>query len=178
MISSLGIGSRLRHLDFGEGILMKISLDYFTISFFGVGVKEISRNYEHFELIEAIEVENDLVSFDAIELTLSKILMKWADVQELVPIGQKWIGGTLLLQPADKNLKPKEIPISSFFHKIVMLRDRLRVLEQKINAHTILAEEEKIEMQQYITRIYGTLTTFNVLFKDTDHQFSGEKSKD
>ncbi|MFM2048533.1 MAG: hypothetical protein RI955_1081, partial [Bacteroidota bacterium] len=173
MTSSLGIGSRLRHPNYGEGILMKISLEYFTISFFNIGVKEISKTFEGLELIEAIEPEHDAISFEAIEMKLSEILIKWADVQELVSIAPKYIGGTMYLQPSDKSLKPKDIPITAFFHKIVMLRDRLRVLEQKINAHSILSDEEKVEMQQYITRIYGSLTTFNVLFKDTNHQFVG-----
>ena len=178
MTSSLGIGSRLRHPDFGEGILMKISLEYFTISFFNIGVKEISRTYEGLELIEAIEPEHDAISFDSIEMKLSEILMKWADVQEIVSLAPKYIGGTMFLQPADKSLKAKDVPITAFFHKIVMLRDRLRVLEQKINAHSVLSDEEKVEMQQYITRIYGSLTTFNVLFKDANHQFVGEKGKE
>ena len=81
----------------------------------------------------------------------------------------------VLLQPADKSQKPKEIPVDVFFHKIVMLRDRLRVLEQQINAHKVLTDEDKVNMQQYITRIYGTLTTFNVLFKNKEQWFVGEK---
>jgi hypothetical protein len=81
----------------------------------------------------------------------------------------------MLLQPADKSLKPKEIPIEDFFHKIVMLRDRVRVMEQQINAHKILSDEDKVNLQQYITRIYGTLTTFNVLFKKKEQWFVGEK---
>ena len=84
----------------------------------------------------------------------------------------------MLLQPADKTQKAKEIPIDIFFHKIVMLRDRLRVMEQQINAHKILSDEEKINLQQYITRIYGTLTTFNVLFKNKENWFVGDKGGD
>ena len=99
-------------------------------------------------------------------------------MQEIVTIAPKYIGGMMYLQPADKTMKPKDIPIATFFHKIVMLRDRLRVLEQKINAHSKLSDEEKVEMQQYITRIYGSLTTFNVLFKNPDDNFVGDKGKE
>ena len=81
----------------------------------------------------------------------------------------------MILQPADKTLKPKEVPIEDFFHKIVMLRDRLRVMEQQINAHKVLSDEVKVNLQQYITRIYGTLTTFNVLFRNKEQWFVGEK---
>lgn len=97
---------------------------------------------------------------------------------EHVSLGSKWTGGKMILQPGDKNMAIKEIPIDAFFHKIVMLRDRLRVLEQRINSHDILTDEDKVNMQQYITRIYGSLTTFNVLFKFPHDQFVGEKSKD
>lgn len=104
-----------------------------------------------------------------------KILRLWNGVSEAVPLGDRWQGGTMLLQPADKTLKPKEIPIEDFFHKIVMLRDRVRVMEQQLNAHKGLSDEDKVNLQQYITRIYGTLTTFNVLFKNKEQWFVGEK---
>ena len=98
-------------------------------------------------------------------------------MSELVPLGDRWQKGTLILQPADKSLKGKELPIEDFFHKIVMLRDRLRVLEQQVNAHKKLSDEDKVNLQQYITRIYGSLTTFNVLFKNKEHWFVGDKSE-
>ncbi len=93
------------------------------------------------------------------------------------PLGERWNGGTLFLQPRDPNATPKDIPIEAFFHKIVMVRDRLRVMEQVINAHKVLSDEDKINLQQYITRIYGTLTTFNILFKDKEDYFVGQSSK-
>jgi hypothetical protein len=83
----------------------------------------------------------------------------------------------MVLYPGDKTLKEKEVPIDMFFHKIVMVRDRVRVMEQRINA-SALTDEEKVDLEQYITRIYGSLTTFNVLFKNKEDQFTGEKGKD
>ena len=93
-----------------------------------------------------------------------------------VALAEKWGGGMLVLQPRDTGLKSHEIPIDSLFHKVVMIRDRLRTLEQKLNSHPKFSDAEKVEMQQYITRCYGTLTSFNILFRDPDERFIGEKS--
>src|SRR5690606_17566977 len=129
-----------------------------------------------FEIIEAAEDEVDTVSFYEVEKSLRDILKKWNGFSEIVPIADKWKGGNMVLQPADKNLASKEIPIDTFFHKIVILRDRLRVMEQKIKPSNELAEQDKIDLQQYITRCYGSLTTFNVLFKSNSQQFKGEST--
>jgi hypothetical protein len=94
-----------------------------------------------------------------------------------VPLAPRWEGGSVKLVPGNDS-QSKEIPLDSLFHKIVMIRDRLRTLEQKLNAHPKLTDTEKVELQQYVTRCYGSLTTFNVLFKDKDDQFSGSGEKE
>lgn len=94
------------------------------------------------------------------------------------PLGERWRGGVLVLKPGKSETLAKEIPIEKFFQKIVRLRDQLRVLEQKINSNPALPSDEKIAMQHYITRCYGSLTTFNVLFKEADDRFVGAAGGD
>jgi hypothetical protein len=94
-----------------------------------------------------------------------------------VKLAPKWEGGMVLMKPANATLQAKELPIDALFHKVVMVRDRLRTLEQKINSNPKLTDTEKVDMQQYITRCYGSLTTFNLLFADKEDQFAGEKGK-
>ena len=93
-----------------------------------------------------------------------------------VHLAPKWEGGSVLLRPGDPATQPKEIPLDALFHKVVMVRDRLRVLEQRINAHPKLSDAEKVEMQQYVTRCYGSLTTFNLLFREEEDRFVGDRS--
>lgn len=96
---------------------------------------------------------------------------------DVVPLGDRWIGGELILVPRDRSLQEKRVPIETFFHKIVLIRDRLRVLEQQINAHPKLDDEDRVHLQQYITKIYGSLTTFNELFRNKSQTFVGESTK-
>jgi hypothetical protein len=169
----LGIGSRVKHPDYGVGVVINLKSEFYVITFVEIGTKNIKIDFP-FEVLEAVELASDMVSLIDVEKNLTKILQRWMDSTEIVPLGDKWKGGKMILKPGRADLANKEILIEAFFHKIVMLRDRLRVLEQRVNASN-MDDEEKINIQQYITRCYGSMTTFNVLFKDTQHHFVGEK---
>lgn len=173
--SILGIGSRVKHPAYGDGVIIDIDVAAYSVCFIQYGIKLVGKEYASWEIVDAIPYENK-VSFSEAEESLIKILQHWSDVSQIVELGDKWDDGILILRPKDSSLKEKEIPIDSFFHKIVMVRDRLRVMEQRINATKNLSDEEKVNLQQYITRIYGSLTTFNVLFKFKKDHFVGEKT--
>lgn len=169
----LGIGSRIDHPEYGKGVVTNVTSKMYWVTFIDKGLETIPVS-DDFEIIEASEDEVDSVSFFEVEQSLLEILRKWNNSSEVVPLGDRWRGGTMILQPKDKSLSSKEIPIETFFHKIVMLRDRLRVMEQKINSSKIFEPQDKIDLQQYITRCYGSLTTFNILFKSDSQKFKGE----
>lgn len=93
-----------------------------------------------------------------------------------VELGARWEGGEVIFKPGKADTQEKRVPIENVFSKIVMIRDRLRVLEQKVNGHAGLSAEDKVQLQQYITACYGSLTTFNVLFADKRDHFVGQRS--
>lgn len=171
----LGIGSRINHSEFGKGVVTNVTSKHYWVTFIDNGLETIDLD-SYFEVIEAADGDVDTISFFDVESSLVDILKKWSDASEIIPISDKYKGGTLILQPADDSLKPYELPIDKFFNKIIMVRDRLRVMEQRINASD-LDEQSKIDLQQYITRIYGSLTSFNILFKSKNHNFVGQRSK-
>ena len=174
MTTLLGIGSRVRHDEFGDGVIINLKAGGYMVTFIEHGVK-ILKFDAPLTIIDALEPDGDLVSLFDVEQSLTRVLQRWIDQTELVPLGDKWKGGRLILKPGRPDLSQKEMPIDAFFHKIVMVRDRLRVLEQRVNA-SLIDDEEKINIQQYITRIYGSLTSFNLLFKHPHQQFVGEKT--
>jgi hypothetical protein len=175
--TTLGIGTRLQHTHYGPGVIVGIKFATYMISFMNHGIKEIDKTDNKLDEIIPENVSLEIETHSEVERSLLKILRLWGGLTENVPLGDRWVKGTMLLQPFDKSLKPKEIPVEDFFHKIVMLRDRLRVLEQNINSNKKLSDEDKVNLQQYITRCYGSLTTFNVLFKNKEHWFVGDKSE-
>jgi hypothetical protein len=171
----LGIGTRLQHTIHGPGVIVGVRYATYLVSFIHHGIIEVDKTDNKLDDIQPENVSEEIETNSNVEKSLLKILRLWGDVSEVVKLGERWIGGTMLLQPKDTSLKPKEIPVEIFFHKIVMARDRLRVLEQNINSNKNLSDEEKVNLQQYITRIYGSFTTFNVLFKNKEHWFVGDK---
>ena len=170
----LGIGSRVKHPAYGAGVIIGITNAAYKVCFIQYGIKSLGKEYKSWDIVEEINDDGEL-TYNTLEKSLIKILSSWSDISKTVDLGDKWTGGKLILEPGDDSLKSKELPIDTFFHKIVMVRDRLRVMEQRINSSK-LTDEEKVNLQQYITRIYGSLTTFNVLFKYKDDHFVGEKS--
>ncbi len=174
-IESLHVGMKVRHPQYGVGVVKTISEVTSDIQF-DEGKRTIAPEPSGLEPAEpqaAIQgLDMPLAQFvqQAVDATISKLgLEKPNSVVEL--LGARWHKGRIVMHPADSTLQTKEVPLETFFHKIVGMRNQLRVLEQKINAHEKLADAEKIEMQQYISRCYGSMTTFNVLFKEKEDQF-------
>ena len=126
-----------------------------------------------------LSLPEDLLNMDADEFrrVLGEVIREELGVAD-VEIAGRWAGGEMVLKPGKEGTQEKRIPLESLFHKIVMIRDKLRVLEQKINGHPKLASDEKVQLQQYVTGCYGSLTTFNVLFADREDQFTGQKGDD
>ena len=175
-----GIGAKIEHPTHGEGVVFGTDGDFWRIYFRDHGEKSIAKDYPQLVVIEPAK---DLSQPDVSDImtAMEHVLDDFTDKirgderTESVKLSDRWDGGMLILQPADPGLKSKDIPIDTFFHKIVMTRDRLRVLEAKVNANDKLTDADKVELQQYITKIYGSLTTFNVLFRFKEDWFIGEK---
>jgi hypothetical protein len=179
MSTELTIGTRIDHDRYGEGVVGKINLVSYDVYFARGGKVEILKSNKDFKILETATGETvaQSIDLDSFEKLIKYTLDKYGMLQEVVPLGEKWTGGKMILQPSSPSLQPKEIPIEVFFHKIVMLRDKLRVLEQNINSNAKLSDEEKVDLQQYITKVYGTLTTFNILFQDKEQYFVGQSGK-
>lgn len=171
---NLGIGARVKHPTFGEGIVVDLDVSTVQVFFKGEGDREISRSFKEMEVIESPREVDESIGIDDVKNALRSILKEFSDLSHVVDMASKWDGGKLVMVPGKPDLQSKEVPIDTFFHKIVMVRDRLRVLEQNINSHNVLSESEKVHLQQYISRVYGSLTTFNVLFADKKDHFSSK----
>jgi len=175
-IESLHIGMRVRHPQYGSGTVKTISELTAEIRFDGGDQRAMAPEAAGLEPAEPQTAVSGLTLplKQFIEQTVGAAVVRLGLEKPdavIEKLGLRWHGGRLVMHPADPALQAKEVPLETFFHKVVMVRNNLRVLEQKINAHEKLADGEKVEMQQYITRSYGSLTTFNVLFKEKEDQF-------
>lgn len=173
------VGTRIEHEKYGEGIISQNNALTYKAIFVRGGELEFSKMNAQYSVVEASphaeEEEGPKLNLKEVERLFTHLLSKYNAIEHKVSLGKKWEGGVMILQPANRDLKPKEMPIETFFHKIVMMRDRLRVLEQNINSSDALSDEEKVNLQQYITRIYGSMTSFNILFDDKEDYFVGTK---
>jgi hypothetical protein len=172
----ISIGARVSHPTMGVGVVYEMDARTVHVFFREHGEQPISRSFEGLRTIApGVEIGQEPLDLDHVRDALREVLEEMQTPQRPVEMAQRYEGGMLEIKPRDASLKSKEIPIDDFFHKIVMIRDRFRVLEQKINASDKLSEQDKVELQQYITRCYGSLTTFNILFEDKEDQFVGQK---
>jgi len=172
------VGTRVEHPRYGEGIIAKINLGVYTVFFEDGGKMEIPKTSTNLAILESPdEGRIEAVTARDLRQAVASVLDEYGSLPAEVELGNKWIGGKVVLHPGGDSLQPKEIPMDVFFKKITMVRDRLRVLEQNINSSTSLNDEEKIHIQQYITRAYGSLTTFNVLFAEKEDYFRGSSKK-
>ncbi|MCW0484857.1 hypothetical protein [Gaoshiqia sediminis] len=174
-MEDLAIGTRVKHPVYGEGIVSRSHLTIYEIFFERGGKMELTKYNADLDIISAPEEKPRTgLTLAEVEKAMTYVLDKYQGLTYAVKMADKWKDGTLEMKPANPELQSKEVPMETFFHKIVMLRDRLRVLEQNINSHPKLDDDDKVQLQQYITRAYGSLTTFNILFAEKDDYFKGQ----
>jgi hypothetical protein len=177
-IQALTIGLRVKHPQYGIGVVKSITEKTAEIRFddaqrtIDPELSDVTPA-EPSASVSGLDVPLKQFVETAIESVIERLGFEKPDAV-ISELGARWQKGRMVLHPADPALQTKEVPLEVFFHKIVGLRNQLRVLEQKINAHPTLTDGEKVEMQQYITRSYGSLTTFNILFKNKEDQFSSK----
>ncbi|MCZ7644203.1 MAG: hypothetical protein M5U26_02800 [Planctomycetota bacterium] len=168
----IGIGALVQHGMFGRGRILDYDGGDYVVVFKGGEVKRVAFAFEGLKP-EAGPGDPDL---DRVRRAVREALGEHGWIDAELELGRRWSGGTLKLIPGKEDTQPKEVPLEQFFSKLIGVREKLRVLEQKINNHPGLSAEDKLELQGYITRSYGSLTSFNALFADKSSYFKGQSS--
>lgn len=168
-----GLGSIIKHRHLGRGRIVGYELNQYVIQFKGE-IKKVSFSFAD---MEALEVAAD-PEMAKIRQAVAEAMEDYGWIETDLEMSSRWLGGVVKLIPGKEGTQAKEIPIETFFKKIIGVREKLRVLEQKINNHPRLEQEDRIELEGYITRCYGSLTTFNILFAEKTSQFRGESSRE
>jgi hypothetical protein len=169
------VGMKVRHPDYGAGTVKSVSEHLADIRF-DSGLRSLAPEQSDLHPDEAqaditgLTMPLPTLITETVAAVISELGLE-RDDSIVEKLAVRWQNGTLVLRPTDASLQSKEVPLEVFFHKIVMMRNNLRVLEQKLNGHEKLSDAEKVEMQQYISRCYGSMTTFNILFKEKEDQF-------
>src|SRR6184192_4520203 len=175
-IQSLYIGMEVRHPQYGVGVVKALTDLTADISFDDARRTIVPASSELTPAEPTAAVSELQVPLSSFIRETAHVIVEALGLEKddtiVQGIANRWQKGTLVLRPADASVQSKEVPLETFFHKIVMMRNNLRVLEQKVNASDKLTDADKVDLQQYITRCYGSLTTFNILFKNKEDQFS------
>lgn len=167
-----GLGSVVRHARFGVGRVVDYRDNTYVILFRGGETRQVAFAFPELEAAG----ESGEPDLDRIKRAVREVLgdYGWIDIE--LELGRRWVGGVLRLIPGTEGTQDKDVPIETFFRKIIGIRDKLRVLEQKLNSHPALSAEDKLELAGYITRCYGSLTTFNVFFGPAESRFRGQST--
>ncbi|MBX3747658.1 MAG: hypothetical protein KF833_20305 [Verrucomicrobiae bacterium] len=178
-VTALHVGMRVRHPNCGTGTVKAIDEQSATVQFDDGVRREVSPEASGLQPAEAHAAVSGLTVTlqQFVEETVRAVVDRLGIEQPEVvrdELASRWHGGRMILHPNDPTLQTKEVPLDTFFHKIVMMRNNLRTLEQKLNSSPRLTDTEKFDWQGYITRCYGSMTTFNVLFRRKEDQFTSK----
>ena len=164
----LGIGALAIHADYGRGRVVRYQDDGYLITF-----KNGETHWVGYQAptLKVLEAAGD-PQLDLVKQAVREVLLDYGWLDSEMEMTRRWLGGTVRLVPGQEGAQAKDIPMEAFFKKIIGVREKLRVLEQKINNHPSLSAEEKVDLGGYVTRCYGSLTTFNILFATRASHFS------
>jgi hypothetical protein len=156
----IGIGALVQHVDYGRGRVVRYQDQGYLVQFKTGDARWVGWQFHGLTAV----AESGDPELDLLKQAVREVLHDYGWLDADLEMGKRWLGGTMRLIPGQEGTQPKDVPLEAFFKKVIGVREKLRVLEQKINNHASLSAEERLDLQGYVTRCYGSLTTFNVLF--------------